>query len=102
MFRHPRLRPAVLLAGVALGLASSASGSADYAVQSERYVMFGMEDPVAGGSELTMVVVEHPALAATLKGAFETIWAQGLSFDEAYKRFAEKPAAPTPLRGRSK
>jgi hypothetical protein len=68
----------------------------------ERYVMFGMEDPVAGGSELTMVVVEHPSLAATLKGAFETIWSRGLTFDEAYKRFAEKPAAPTPLRGRSK
>ena len=34
----------------------------------ERYVMFGMEDPVAGGSELTMVVVEHPSLAATMQG----------------------------------
>ena len=52
----------------------------------ERYVMFGMEDPVAGGLDLTMVVVEHKALAATLKGAFETIWSQGLKFDEAYKR----------------
>jgi HTH-type transcriptional regulator, sugar sensing transcriptional regulator len=59
----------------------------------ERYVMFGMEDPIAGGSDLTMVVVEHPALAATLKGAFETIWSQGLSFDEASKRFAPKSAA---------
>ena len=59
----------------------------------EQYVMFGMEDPVQGGSELTMVVVEHPSLAATLKGAFETIWSQGLSFDEAYERFARAPAA---------
>jgi len=67
----------------------------------ERYVMFGMEDPVAGGSELTMVVVEHRALAATLKGAFETIWSQGLSFDEAHKRFAQAPADPSPLRGRA-
>jgi len=64
--------------------------------------MFGMEDPVAGGSELTMVVVEHRSLAATLKGAFETIWSEGLSFDEAYKRFAQPPAAPSPLRRRSK
>ena len=38
----------------------------------ERYVMFGMEDPVLGGSDLTMVVVEHPSLAATLKIAFDT------------------------------
>jgi sugar-specific transcriptional regulator TrmB len=67
----------------------------------ERYVMFGMEDPVAGGSELTMVVVEHHALATTLKGAFETIWSQGLSFDEAHKRFASAPDAPSPLRRRS-
>ena len=54
----------------------------------ERYVMFGMEDPVAGGSELTMVVVEHGALAATLKGAFETVWSLGLTFDEAAERYA--------------
>jgi hypothetical protein len=55
--------------------------------------MFGMEDPVAGGSELTMVVVEHPSLAATLKVAFETVWSQGLPFDEAYKRHAPTTAA---------
>jgi sugar-specific transcriptional regulator TrmB len=59
----------------------------------QRYVMFGMEDPVAGGSELTMVVVEHPSLAATLKVAFETVWSQGLPFDEAYKRHAPTTAA---------
>ena len=34
--------------------------------------MFGMEDPVAGGSDLTIVVVEHPSLAAMLKIAFVT------------------------------
>jgi HTH-type transcriptional regulator, sugar sensing transcriptional regulator len=59
----------------------------------ERYVMFGMEDPVAGGSELTMVVVEHPSLAATLKVAFETVWSQGLTFEEAHKRLAPTTAA---------
>ena len=35
--------------------------------------MFGMEDPVAGASELTIVVVEHRALARLLKIAFETV-----------------------------
>jgi HTH-type transcriptional regulator, sugar sensing transcriptional regulator len=52
----------------------------------ERYVMFGMEDPVLGGSDLTMVVVEHPSLAATLKIAFDAEWQRGLSFGEAHKR----------------
>ena len=37
----------------------------------ETIVMFGMEDPVAGGSELTIVVIEHPSLAKVLKIAFE-------------------------------
>ncbi|MFN2470594.1 MAG: TrmB family transcriptional regulator [Gaiellaceae bacterium] len=49
----------------------------------ETIVMFGMEDPVAGQAELTMVVVEHPSLAATLKIAFQTVWEQGLSFEQA-------------------
>jgi hypothetical protein len=57
----------------------------------ERYVMFGMEDPVLGGSDLTMVVVEHPSLAATLKIAFDAEWQRGLTFDEAQKRLV--PAA---------
>jgi sugar-specific transcriptional regulator TrmB len=59
----------------------------------QRYVMFGMEDPVAGGSELTMVVVEHPSLAATLKVAFEAVWSQGLTFDDAIKKLAPTTAA---------
>jgi sugar-specific transcriptional regulator TrmB len=48
----------------------------------EAIVMFGMEDPVAGPLELTMIVVEHPALATLLKIAFDTMWEQGLTFDE--------------------
>jgi HTH-type transcriptional regulator, sugar sensing transcriptional regulator len=59
----------------------------------QRYVMFGMEDPVQGGSELTMVVVEHPSLAGTLKVAFEAVWSQGLTFDEAHERLV--PVAKT-------
>jgi HTH-type transcriptional regulator, sugar sensing transcriptional regulator len=50
----------------------------------EAIVMFGMQDPVGGASELTIMVVEHPALASTLKLAFESVWDGGHTFDEAY------------------
>jgi sugar-specific transcriptional regulator TrmB len=50
----------------------------------EAIVMFGMQDPVAGTSELTIMVVEHPALASTLKLSFEAVWARGLTFEQAY------------------
>lgn len=50
----------------------------------EAIVMFGMQDPLAGASELTIMVVEHPALAKTLKIAFRSVWEQGLTFDQAY------------------
>jgi HTH-type transcriptional regulator, sugar sensing transcriptional regulator len=49
----------------------------------ENIVMFGMEDPVAGSDDLTIVVVEHPSLARILKVAFESCWSQGMTFDEA-------------------
>jgi sugar-specific transcriptional regulator TrmB len=52
----------------------------------ETIVMFGMEDPVADSSELTIVVVEHPALARVLSMAFSAYWAEGLTFEEASKR----------------
>jgi sugar-specific transcriptional regulator TrmB len=56
----------------------------------EKIVMFGMEDPVAddgdGGQELTIMVVEHPSLARILKIAFDAVWAQGLTFDDAHER----------------
>ncbi len=61
----------------------------------ETIVMFGMEDPVAGsadGSDLTIVVVEHPSLAHVLKVAFDAIWSQGLTFEQASERLTEKPA----------
>ena len=51
----------------------------------ESIVMFGMEDPVAGSSELTIMVVDHPSLAGVLKIAFNAVWEQGLTFDEAYE-----------------
>jgi sugar-specific transcriptional regulator TrmB len=50
----------------------------------EAIVMFGMQDPVGGASELTIMVVEHPALASTLKLAFQSVWDDGLMFDEAF------------------
>jgi sugar-specific transcriptional regulator TrmB len=49
----------------------------------ETIVMFGMEDPVAGSAELTIVVVEHQSLAKVLKTAFDAIWETGLTFDQA-------------------
>jgi HTH-type transcriptional regulator, sugar sensing transcriptional regulator len=56
----------------------------------ETIVMFGMEDPVAGSTEMTMVVVEHPSLAKILKVAFETIWNDGLTFEQAYDRLVTR------------
>jgi HTH-type transcriptional regulator, sugar sensing transcriptional regulator len=50
----------------------------------EAIVMFGMQDPVGGRSELTIMVVEHPSLASTLKLAFGSVWDDGLTFDEAF------------------
>ena len=49
----------------------------------EAIVMFGMQDPVAGTEDLTIMVVEHPALAHTLKLAFNRVWEQGLDYDAA-------------------
>jgi sugar-specific transcriptional regulator TrmB len=53
------------------------------AVVDEQTVLFGMHDPVAGVTDVTVVVVEHPALAATLKMAFTAVWDRGLTFDQA-------------------
>ena len=50
----------------------------------ESIVMFGMEDPVGGRVELTMLVIEHRSLAKILKVAFLAFWNEGLTFDEAY------------------
>jgi len=56
----------------------------------ETIVMFGMEDPVAGSADLTIVVVEHSSLARVLKTAFDTIWASGLTFAQAYDRLVTR------------
>jgi HTH-type transcriptional regulator, sugar sensing transcriptional regulator len=59
----------------------------------EAIVMFGLEDPVAGSAGLTMMVVDHPALARTLKVSFDSFWAQGLTFDEAAEAVGFKSAS---------
>ncbi|HXG26395.1 MAG TPA: helix-turn-helix domain-containing protein [Candidatus Binatia bacterium] len=49
----------------------------------EAIVMFELVDPVAGSEELTIMVVEHPALALTLKLAFNRVWEHGLDLPAA-------------------
>jgi hypothetical protein len=39
-----------------------------------------MEDPVAGEPALTIMIVEHSALARLLKLAFEAVWERGAPF----------------------
>jgi sugar-specific transcriptional regulator TrmB len=55
-------------------------------IMDETTVMFGMKDQVAGTSDMTMVVVEHPSLATMLKVAFESYWERGLNFEEAQRQ----------------
>jgi sugar-specific transcriptional regulator TrmB len=60
----------------------------------ERIVMFGMEDPVAGSAGSTILVVEHPSLAQVLKIAFDAVWSDGLTFEQARRRVVKtKPSA---------
>jgi HTH-type transcriptional regulator, sugar sensing transcriptional regulator len=46
----------------------------------ERFAVFTMEDPVAGATDLTIMIVEHPGFAAVLKLAFEHVWESGEDF----------------------
>jgi HTH-type transcriptional regulator, sugar sensing transcriptional regulator len=52
----------------------------------EEIVMFAMEDPIAGRTDLTILVIEHKQLAQLVKTAFETLWDRGETFDEAMAR----------------
>lgn len=47
----------------------------------ERVAMFTMEDPVAGTPGLTIMLVEHAALARLLKLAFERLWETAEPFE---------------------
>lgn len=48
--------------------------------------LFSLTDPVAGGLTSTNILVEHPALTASLRLAFEAVWERALPFAEAYER----------------
>ena len=52
----------------------------------EEIVMFAMEDPVAGRTDLTIMVVEHHQLAQVMKTAFETLWDRGETLEAAQSR----------------
>ena len=56
----------------------------------ETIVMFGMDDPVAASEGVTIVVVEHPSLAQALKITFESVWAQGLTFERAIRHIGRR------------
>ncbi len=47
----------------------------------ERVALFTMEDPVAGSSDLTIMVIEHAGFARLLKLAFDQAWQAGEKFD---------------------
>lgn len=57
----------------------------------ESVVMFALQDPVHGSSDLTMMVVEHPALAQVLKIAFDAVWSQGMTFEQAERHVQRRP-----------
>ncbi|HZT91855.1 MAG TPA: helix-turn-helix domain-containing protein [Gaiellaceae bacterium] len=52
----------------------------------ERVALFTMEDPIAGSTDLTVMIVEHPAFAQLLKLAFEHAWETGEPFSPARRR----------------
>ena len=56
----------------------------------ETIVMFGMQDPVGSGTDLTIMVVEHPSLAGVLKTAFESYWQRGLTMEQAESTLAAR------------
>jgi sugar-specific transcriptional regulator TrmB len=61
----------------------------------ETTVMVGMQDPMAGPEELTILIVEHPALARTLKLAFDGVWERGQTLEAALGiRGPAGPGAP--------
>ncbi len=59
-------------------------------------VMFAMEDPIAGRTELTIMVIENEQLAHVMKTAFESYWQRAESFETAFQRVgglrAKQPA----------
>ncbi|WP_025745740.1 TrmB family transcriptional regulator [Kallotenue papyrolyticum] len=58
----------------------------------EAIVMFAMEDPVAGRTDLTIMVIEHRQLAQVMKLAFEAVWKRGLTLEQALATLELIPA----------
>jgi hypothetical protein len=56
----------------------------------QRIVMLAMQDPVAGTSNVTTLVIEHPQLAAALAIAFAGVWEQSLTLEQAERLRAER------------
>ncbi len=52
----------------------------------ESIVMFAMEDPIVGRTEMTIMVIENVQLAKLLKLAFEALWSSGETFEAACAR----------------
>lgn len=52
----------------------------------EEIVMFAMEDPIVGRSDMTIMVIENTQLAQLLKLAFDAIWNSGETFEAACER----------------
>ena len=50
--------------------------------------LFSLTDPIAGGLTSTNILVEHRALASTLRTAFEATWAVSEPFEQALQRRA--------------
>ena len=51
-----------------------------------RRALFSLTDPIAGGLTSTNILVEHVALAETLRTAFEAVWAVSEPFAQAMER----------------
>jgi predicted DNA-binding transcriptional regulator len=54
--------------------------------------LFSLTDPIAGGLTSTNILVEHPALAASLRTAFEAVWAISEPFERALERRSRSSA----------
>jgi sugar-specific transcriptional regulator TrmB len=61
-------------------------------------VLCDMPDPVARAGATTALVIRHPSLAETLRMAFQSIWENSPSLDEALK-LREVPSPAEPVEG---
>jgi sugar-specific transcriptional regulator TrmB len=62
----------------------------------EEIVMCALEDPIAGRTDLTIMVIEHKQLAQLVKLAFEALWSRGETFAEATERLGVAPPTISP------